>query len=494
QRLLLAADPALDDLDGHFVALRWDASEPAGAISAFTDALGLRTLYRAAVGSTLYLATRLDTMAALTDRRALDDAAFGAHWLLVNQLSQHALLAGVERLGAGGTLRWKAGALSVTDRPWSPPDSPPDPTAFEKRLTALVLPEDPPGRTLSLGLSGGLDSRLLLALRTRRRPVHVHTFGDADHRDAAMARRLAGALSTPIDVIAPPFPDPDTCTRLLRDHMASTHAVSPASSVLGLQSFGILHDRGRWMIDGGFGEVARQQYLNRLRLRGRDAVSRRDPDRIAPFLRLHRVDVFSEELRVRLRAGVRREIDAATQALPPALCIDDAIDLLAIRARLPNFFGYEQNRLDGHILNYMPFAQPSLLRALFATPIERRRHGRLFRELIRTHQPVLAQFPLIKGAHSYPFALPPLPAYLWTEMGRWLRPETSASIRTRVLRHLETVIRERVRTQEVREDGRYDYSALLELIDGYYEGRHARAAELDWWLALDAWWQSLRAG
>ncbi len=494
QQRLATPDPALADLDGHFVALRWNAADPAGSLSAFTDALGLRTLYHAAAGPTLYLATRLDAIAALTGRRAMDDAAFGAHWLLVNQLSQHALLAGVDRLGAGGALRWKAGACSVTERAWTPPDGPPDPAAFEERLTALVLPEDPPGRALSLGLSGGLDSRLLLAMRTRHRPVHLHTLGDAAHRDAAMAQRLARAVSTPIDVILPPFPDPDTCLRVLREHMAATHAVSPASSVLGLQSFGTLHKRGRWMIDGGFGEVARQQYLNRLRLRGRDAVSRRDPDGIAPFLRLHRVDVFSDDLRQRLLAGARHEIDAATRALPAEMDIDDAIDLLAIRARLPNFFGYEQNRLDGHILNFMPFAQPSLLRALFATPIGRRRHGKLFRELIRAHQPVLARFPLIKGAHSYPFAFPPLPAYLWTEINRRLRPEPASSTQKRALHHLEALIRDRVRDRDVREDGRYSYPELLELVDGFYDGRHNRAAELDWWLALDAWWQGLQAG
>ncbi len=297
QQRLSAPDPALADLDGHFIALRWDTSDPAGALSAFTDALGLRTLYHADVGSSLYLASRLDAIGALTGRQTLDDAAFGAHWLLINQLSQHALLAGVDRLGAGGRLHWKAGARQVTQHPWSPAITSPDPTAFEHRLMSLVLPEDPPGRTLTLGLSGGLDSRLLLAMRSGKHSVHLHTFGDANHRDAAMAQQLAGALSVSIDVIPPLFPDPDTCFRVLREHMATTHAVSPASSVFGLQSFGTLHARGRWMIDGGFGEIARQQYLNRLRLRGRDAVSRRDATRIAPFLWLHRVDVFSEDLR-----------------------------------------------------------------------------------------------------------------------------------------------------------------------------------------------------
>ncbi len=45
----------------------------------------------------------------------------------------------------------------------------------------------------------------------------------------------------------------------------------------------------------------------------------------------------------------------------------------------------------------------------------------------------------------------------------------------------------------MREDPRYDYPRLRELVDGYYEGRHRRDGELDWWLALDAWWQSIEA-
>ncbi|MEZ4700161.1 MAG: hypothetical protein R2834_07505 [Rhodothermales bacterium] len=474
--------------DGHFVAVRHDAD----GLALHADPLGLRALYFVRDGDTLVFSTRLDWIAALTGRRRLDAAAFGAHWLLFNQLGHGALLAGVERLGPGQTLRVdKAGTRLSPTAAWMPRDQPVNPIAFEQALQPLVFPDDPGGLSLSLGLSGGMDSRLLLALRSADAPIRLHTFGDAHDPDAAMARRLARAVDLPIATIDAPLPDAETCLALLRGHMALTQAVSPASGVLGLRHFAALREKGSWLIDGGFGEVARQQYLNRLRLRGRKVFARRDAAGVMPFLRLHRVDVFSAEARRQYEAGAMQELDAALAALPTSLNVDDALDLLSIRARLPNFFGYEQNRLDGEILNFMPFAQPSVLHALFATPTARRRHGRLFRELIRAHQPALTRFPLVKGLQTYPFAFPPLPAYLWTEAARRVRPARITPMQGRFLWLMESVARDRVRDQSVREDGRYDHARLLELVDGYYERRHSRVTELDWWLALDAWWSSL---
>jgi hypothetical protein len=56
---------------------------------------------------------------------------------------------------------------------------------------------------------------------------------------------------------------------------------------------------------------------------------------------------------------------------------------------------------------------------------------------------------------------------------------------------METPARDRLRDRIVREDERYNYATLRELVEGYYAGRHRRAEELDWWLALDAWSSSL---
>ena len=486
--LLSPPTPDFDGLDGHFVAMRWRG----GQLEAFTDELGVRTLYLTTLPDGIAFSTRLDWLTALRDGAAIHFEAFGAHWLTFNQLSTTSLARDIERLGPGGYARCTGQNLDVSETPWTLEITKKDRQgeAFARTLSALVHPWMPERRALTLGLSGGLDSRLLLALRLQDTPiVQTHVFGPDAHPDVRLARRMAHQEGLRQLHFDEPMPDADMCLALLRDQVAQTQAVSAASSVLGLRYYGDLHTRRLVMIDGGLGEASRRQFMNRLLRRGRAALRSGDPAAILPHLRVPRAGVFNQETLATMVLGAQQQIDALWQALPDLHSIgeENFIDLLGVMTRLPNFFGFEQNRLDGVIQNYMPFAQPSLLRALFQTPLGLRRNGWLFRRLIRSQRASLARYPLVKGGVTYPFRMSTAPAYVWAKLKTRLGQGYTDTTRLRFLETVKPFALDAVHSQEVRTYPAYDHDRLTRLVEGFYQGQSDLAAEVDWWLAFEMW-------
>jgi len=479
--------PDFSDLDGHFAVLRWHG----GRLEGFTDSLGGRTLYLTTLPEGTALSTRLDWLAALRGGISIDFEAFGTHWLTFNQLSTASLAHDVQRLGPGGYVCCTGQRSDLSERPWMPEiaETDHDGHAFAQTLSALVRPRMDEGRALTLGLSGGLDSRLLLALRLRDRPVQTHIFGPPDHPDVQVARRIAAHENLPQYHLYAPVPNADTCLALLRAQVAQTQAVSAASSVLGLRYYPDLHKQGLALIDGGLGEAARRQFMNRLLRRGRGALRTGDPAAILPYLRVPRADVFDAETVATMENGARQQLALLWQRLPaPAtLGAENFVDVLGVQTRLPNFFGFEQNRLDGVIQNYMPFAQPSVLKAVFRIPLSLRRNGRLFRRLIRRQRASLARYPLVKGSLPYPFFFPTLPAYGWTTFKAHVGQRYTNPTRVDFLETLKPFALDTVHSEPVRTYLAYDHTRLVRLVESYYNGQPALAAPVDWWLAFEMW-------
>jgi hypothetical protein len=177
---------------------------------------------------------------------------------------------------------------------------------------------------------------------------------------------------------------------------------------------------------------------------------------------------------------------------PDEMSLENFLDLLVIRYRFPNYAGYGQQFMDGKLVNYMPFAQPSFVRAALATPVHLKKNGRLFRKLIRRFRPSLARFPLVKGYQTYPFALPPLPAWAWTKAVSPLHARFVDPGPQQILLTLSEFVKDAVRSSAVRNFGPYDHPAILTMVNEFYEGKIEHALRLDWWLHFELWRRSLQ--
>jgi hypothetical protein len=489
ERWRLSAEPRRiesNHAQGGFVAVSYRD----GTVDVRTDPMGLRTAYGVSTSDGVMLSTRLDWLSRISGHDRIDFEAFGSHWRCHNQLSWRSFVRGIERLPAGGTLSTAGSAVSIREAAWTP-DASARHTDMETVLRGALSPELPAHLGLTLGLSGGLDSRLLACLIDEP-DTRLHTFGPATHPDVAVAHRMAGAVRRDIWRIDAPIPPPDEAIALARRHAAITNAVAPASASISLRHYDDLRRAGLALVDGGFGEIGRRQFMNRLMV-SRRSIADRTPAELAAAIRFARADVFTPEVESCLVRGVLDDVDRVFAERPPVDGWTDAdhVDLLGVRYRLPNFFGFEQARLDHHILSYMPFATPRFVEAVFATPMTMRRGGRSFRKTIRDLNPQAARLPLVKGTTTYPFWLSPLPAAAYTRLksriGLFYRDQRRAVFLTSV----EPYVRDIVSSASIASDGIYDMGRLRSMVEAHYDGTTDHGPAIDWWLAFELWRQSI---
>jgi hypothetical protein len=260
-------------MDGRFVAVRFD--DRTGTLDAVTDPLGLHPLYRCQADGTIWIGTKPDLLRRVDGDGALRPEALAGLLAYGWSLTGDPVWSGVRRVAPGSW--WQ---LDPVRGERSTPLIEPAALAgafgrgFEvdaacETLVALFRAlHDWPGRPGTVSLSGGRDSRLILAAAVasgERFGIKVNAVsaveGFVESEDVTLARAAAASVGRPIEVRgtggeAGAFADPAGAARVLR--LMSSGAASLADAlVLGLHepdgSLELVHT-------GQGGELARCYY------------------------------------------------------------------------------------------------------------------------------------------------------------------------------------------------------------------------------------------
>jgi hypothetical protein len=483
-------DPA--SIDGHFIALRWKENQ----IECFNDQIGLRTIFWGNLDNGLCLSTRIDWLTRTIGHAEIDFPALGSRLLICNQVSYESGICGIEKLGPGGRAIIKKGSVAEFKyKPWLPSFEPVTIHKASEILKSLVLCSLNFRYIPSLGLSGGLDSRLLLALlmSCSKDGFRIHTFGDENEFDVQIAKEITKNFNLQHKHIQESIPDIQTCISSYTSFIAQTALVEPGTSFLRIRSFSQFRENGKFLIDGGFGELSRCQYLNRIIKLGKSALINKDIPRLFRFLRYPRTDIFSQEVISLLTKGAMVSLEKTLNEMPPIekIGVQNFADLFSVRTRIPNYGGPEQARLDGIILNLMPLAQPSFLRAVFGIPVKFRSKSRLHYNIISTLAPALKKYPVIK--YGFP-----------NRFGRsnnlaWLISKLKSRVITRfydpapnlLLQQMREYIMDTIHSEEVSNNTAYNYPKLLDSSTRFYNGELQYGNALNWWLTFELWKRSL---
>ena len=493
QNLLVKQKPELSQIDGHFIAIRWQP----GKVECFSDQLGLRTLYLSRKEKSVIFSTRLDWIANLTRNNEIDFEQFGSHWLTFNQLSYSSLIRRIERLGPGGVAVCTPTSIVIQNSPWLPNFTHGISNKIDQTIISLLNPEIGNDSMLSLGLSGGLDSRLLFAclIAKSNKTFSLHLFGHPDEPDVKVAQQIAGDYHFDQNFFPQSNPSSTTDLSTLREYVAKTCLTVPASGWFKLHFYSELSKMKRIMIDGGMGEIARRQYLNRIYWKGKKKLLHGSLSDIFPYIKSHHASIFNEETIEVMERGINQQLIAIQDEMPSVdkIGIENFLDLLIVRYRFPNYAGIDQSRIDEAIVNYMPYAQPSFLQDVFQTPVYLRRGGKLFRSLIQAYQSTLTNYPLVKGVTTYPYWFSTLPASLYTKVKTTCGSQFHNPSREEFLRTMKEYINDILISGDVKTFSVYDQQALKRLVDEYFGGKTNLAGELDWWLSFELWRQSMKA-
>ncbi|MCP2731285.1 hypothetical protein [Limnofasciculus baicalensis] len=207
------AAQALTKFDGAFAALYWDAN--ARKLAIVTDILGMQPLYMARCQGVLLLASEIQALAAsgLIDLE-MDSAAWGAFVTFGHFIGNRSSLKQVERVAPGSIIIYDPDNDTISENPyWQWPSPQPEMRLEDLDTEALVdiieqdikayLTYHQPGTIL---LSGGLDSRLILAILSK---IGIQPNGVVlDHEDeffgadGIYARLVAKKLGVPLQNIS----------------------------------------------------------------------------------------------------------------------------------------------------------------------------------------------------------------------------------------------------------------------------------------------------
>jgi hypothetical protein len=469
-------------LQGHFVGVRRDGDR----LRCFSDPLGVRSFYIAETPAAVFFSTRLDWTAALAGTGELDLAAFGSYWLATNQLSYDSLIRGITRLGPGAEADLSASPVTSSRRAWVPTKG--SSASLEQVLDEMLSSSLLSDREISLGLSGGMDSRVLLAmLVSGNRPFSVHVWGDPGSPDVSVARRIGAGEEIRQRHFDKPLPGRDEMLALLREYVSLSGPLSAASFAVKTRYYGDLERDQKLVLDGGFGEIGRAKYMNRLLITGSAALRSGNPAALAPYLVASRADVFTREALRAMRAGMVRDIGAAMAEMPSVRDVGPRsfADLFAVRYRLPNAFGLEQPRIDEQVPGFMPFAQPAFVAEVLNAPVAERKWERAYRRIIRENAPRLRRYPLANGSTWHPYGLPLPAAVAWAALRGRVLGSWQDGRRTAVLKSLEEPVRDLAATAG--DFPGYDARKVQALVEAFYGDRQGNAAALDWWLTFEIW-------
>lgn len=477
----------LDTVNGHFIAIKYYNDE----LQIFTDEFGLREIYLVELPGGIGFTTRIDWLKYFIQPE-IDLHQFGSRWLLQNQISSISIIKNVKRVVCANA-KIVNGKFNIEEKSWKPESEILNATReFEKRLATILSIKD---KGISLSLSGGLDSRLLLSFLSKLETKlwDTHTFGDPNHPDAMIANQLLKSLNLANKIINEDLPSADELILILNDYSVRTVVTNPISSVLNLFYYGRLSDENRVIIDGGFGEIWRREFANKLLFLGKKAVQDKNPERVFELLHHSKSDIFSAEVLEEMKNSAIEQIEKLFKDLPDPneIGFGKWIDLFSIKTRLPNYYAPEQIRVDEYVVSFMPFAQKDLLKFLFSLNDSDKKNGRLIKDTISKNASQLTVIPLVKGNITHPFNSSSINARLNARikynLGRYFRSKQ----REELFRSLKDYIVDLLNSSSIRNCELYDQGKIKKILNNFSSDDNVIGNELDWLLSFELFRQGM---
>lgn len=473
---LLKSLDTLPDYDGHFIGLEWDAD----TVKIISDDLGLRQLYIVPYKDGHLFSTNIDWLAQLVPYM-LDYSQFGSLWLLYNQISQESVFSNYVRVACGRKAVLASGRMQLFDNFWLPTaEGNHSGEYFLESLDKQVAGELSEGKKISLSLSGGIDSRVLLSslLQFDRDRWDVHTFGSEDVLDRQIADRICA--DNGITQRHYTYHDEQIDFSDFIRFMKFSRLNHPATAYLQFRNYQNL--AGEHIIDGAFGELFRRVYSNRLFYTQSKAILQKNPEGIFKGLQFSRADIFLPEVNRQMFTGAIQQLETICTLLPEAsaIGIGNWLDLFTLKTRMSHFLGNEQCRLDEFLECIMPFSQKSLIRDLLNYPVKLKQNSGLLKQSIYKRAAGLSKYPLAKGAIAHPFGLTATQTQIWLKLTHLAKKKRTRQKHYKFYQELGVFTADIAGSQKVRECGFIDTGKMQNILKTIKTPDTFNNPELDW--------------
>ncbi len=481
------------DFDGQYCGLHFSD----GRLTIFNDHFNNRPFYLYPTKDAVVFSTDWPRLKPFMQNPKLDMDAIAGLWLTNGQFHYRCFIkdlirshpASVFTITPDLRVRHRASRWIGIDQPAENIDHE---AALDKTISWFVQ-----HHKVSLGMSGGTDSRLMLAfmMQHRENPWRMHTFGERDNPEIVVAERIARDLGLDLIVVEPHPRDPDTILERAKKIAAHTEMTYSIRAYRMIDNLKTATEGNRIILDGDYGCFIRDYFLNGIQLRLKWTPPAQRFDKLFELLRHPRTNFFPESLFRRMNEVVREDFYNLPATLPEWNGNDYTalIALLHAYYRYPNLVRNWNLNLE-HAMLISPMGQASMIRDLLRMPVRKRANCRISYPILKKLAPSLMKYPLVRYGTTVPFAV--YRNYLASGMiakykrqrGLCYRSDRSAV----QLEAMKPIVHDLASSEAVRNCEYYDYNKIRSLVNGYYRAPNdALGNALFEWLGFEFYRQSV---
>lgn len=478
------------NISGHFLKFLWNES----SIRISNDKLGLKTIYYFEVNDEVYFSTSLKLLLRFVPNPEINLTAFGSKWLLFNPLNYNSFIQGIKKLPPNSELSIVNGSFKIKSEEYVFEQNKYTTDQFFSELYKLINIEIPENYKISFGLSGGLDSRLLLALfYNSKREVALHSFGFGYEADVKIASELANQLNLKHKILLSDLND-KSLIESIPDYISNNELVEPASTYLRLYKLNDEYFGNKIMLDGANGEIYRRQFLNRLYYAGISTISNKNVDKIFSALTFNRADIFKNDINQILFEGAKNDISERLENMPDVKTFgfENYLDLLNIKTRFVNYFGPEQMRLDSFITSLMPYVNDNILKNVFGISLEEKRNSKIYINYLRQIGGVFTSTPLVKGDITYPFGLSKIQAAIYTKVKNKLKKSNQKNSIVEFYIYQKEYFKNLLLDKSTLDYDIYDKAKIEKIVNDFYSGDQSKVKDIDWLISFELFRRELK--
>ena len=480
-------NPNKEAITGQYLIIKWNNGE----IRFSNDFFGLNSIYFYKKQNVIYFSTRLDYLCRIIESPKINFSAFAGRWVLFNQLSDEAIIEDVIKLPPNSEINLSENKIIKKTRDVI--EKLDNNFNYFKTLDEhcnIVLPDS---HKISLGLSGGLDSRVLLdRYLNMNKDFTIHSFGDENNKDVVIAHQIANNIKIKHRIFKSSI-NSDTILKELSEYLALNELVDTVSTYILTSGFKQEYFNNKLLVDGAGGELFRRQFLNRLVFNGKKELRDRISAGIFKYMNLFRADIFNDEINSKMYEASLIQITNLMKRLPDIeqVGLENYVDIISALTRFPNYYGPEQNRLNSILPNYMPFVNYDLFKNLIAIPLEERRNNKMFYELLRLSGNNLDNFSLVKNGITYPFGMGTKSAFLYVKVKQKLISSQINILKETFCKNHKKLILDVLKSEELRLNKLYNHKKVDYIINKFYSGDLNYLYQLDWLFSFEIFRRSL---
>ncbi len=253
---------------------------------------------------------------------------------------------------------------------------------------------------ISLGLTGGLDSRTILSfLINSNKSFSCHTFGEAKNYDVRIAQDLAKLYHFEHNIYNNKLSsDVDSLVKRLQQLTLDSEMMVPLVSHQLFDYFDTLHSNAYTMIDGGFLNLLRRTAQNRIMMRHKWELLTNNPKKIFPVFQKKRPAIFDAELENIFEKACLESFSDILAANPitKSTKLGDWIDKTTIKWSNPYKFAPANKLYDEHVPTVMIGAQKHLIDLFLSFPQDIRQGGKLNYRIMKKMSKEQLKIPFVR--------------------------------------------------------------------------------------------------